>query len=173
MNRAILNTGAAHNAAGPNLSRSTNRSAAGKSEKDNKHQQPEQDVSHDRRPSPCAHCEQNHTDKQAKNVPAGGMRRRSGYRVSGLGSRKKIKKERRDFPRSFFNRSFLSISLYPIPYTLYPSPYLSRMAIASISISASGLTSAFTTTPVAAGNPFLKYFLRTAAVSLYLSRVVT
>jgi hypothetical protein len=46
MNRAILNTGAAHNAAGPNLSRSTNRSAAGKSEKNNEHQQPKQDVAH-------------------------------------------------------------------------------------------------------------------------------
>jgi hypothetical protein len=45
-NRAIRNAGAAHNAAGPNLSRSTNRSATGKSEKDNKHQQPEQDVAH-------------------------------------------------------------------------------------------------------------------------------
>ncbi|MGE5854946.1 MAG: hypothetical protein ACM34C_00135, partial [Syntrophaceae bacterium] len=53
MNRAILNTGAAHNAAGPNQSRSTNRSAAGKSEKNYEHQQPEQDVAHNRRPSPC------------------------------------------------------------------------------------------------------------------------
>jgi hypothetical protein len=72
-NRAIRNAGNAHNAAGPNLSRSTNRSATGKSEKDNKHQQPEQDVAHNRRPSPCGHCEQNYPDKQAKNVPLLGI----------------------------------------------------------------------------------------------------
>jgi hypothetical protein len=52
-------------------------------------------------------------------------------------------------------------------------PQSLMIAMASISISASGLTSAFTTTPVAAGKPFLKYFLRTAAVSSYRSRVVT
>jgi hypothetical protein len=83
-NRAIRNAGAAHNAAGPNLSRSTNRSATGKSEKDNKHQQPEQDVSHNRCPFPCGHCEQIHPDKQAKNVPAataaGFRHRASGFR---------------------------------------------------------------------------------------------
>jgi hypothetical protein len=86
-NRAIRNAGAAHNAAGPNLSRSTNRSATGKSEKDNKHQQPEQDVAHNRCPSPCGHCEQIHPDKQAKNVPCGGGSRRrvpgQGYGVQG------------------------------------------------------------------------------------------
>ena len=90
-NRAILNTGAAHNAAGPNLSHSTNRSATGKSEKDKQHQQPEQDVAHNRRPSPCGHCEQNYPDKQAKNVPAGGSRRAASRTcekpASGTGSR--------------------------------------------------------------------------------------
>jgi hypothetical protein len=66
------------------------------------------------------------------------------------------------------------LSVFSRPYTLVPGPfflctqalYFSKIAIASISISVSGLTSAFTTTPVAAGKPFLKYFLRTAAVSL-------
>lgn len=62
---------------------------------------------------------------------------------------------------------------YPVPWTLPPDPYSPMMAMASISINASGLTSALTATPVAAGNPFLKYFRRTAAVSLYRSRVVT
>ena len=118
-NRAILDTGAAHNTAGPNLSRSTNRSAAGKSEKNNEHQQPEQDVAHNRRPSPCGIVNRTTPiSKQKMFLPAAGAA--VGYQVSGLGSRKKIKKERRDFPRSFFNRSFLSISLYPIPYTRVP-----------------------------------------------------
>lgn len=98
------------------------------------------------------------------------MRRRqpqgTGSRVQGSGKNKTIKKDRGDIPRSFP----CSLS---VPWTLNPGPYSSMMAIASISIIASGFTSAFTTTPVAEGNPFLKYFLRTAAVSLYRSRVVT
>ena len=167
--RALLDTGASHNAAGRNPSRSTNRSATGKSEKNNKHQQPEHHVAHNRCPSPCRHCEQIHPDKQAKYVPAGGRcrRRESGiaYRVSG--------KEKR---AGIFSPLSLRLSypiFFPIPDTLFPSPYSSIIATASISISASGFTRAFTTTPVAAGKPFWKYFLRTAAVSLYLSRVVT
>ncbi len=86
-----------------------------------------------------------------------------GYRGSGLGK----EKEQEGLPALSYCPVF-----FPIPNTLYPIPYFSMMAIASISINASGLTSAFTTTPVAAGNPFLKYVLRTAAVSPYRSRVV-
>ena len=55
---------------------------------------------------------------------------------------------------------------------VFHQPQSPMMAMVSISMSASAFTSAFTTTPVAAGNPFLKYFLRTAAVSPYRSRVV-
>ncbi len=88
-----------------------------------------------------------------------------GYRGSGLGNNKKRVEK-------FSPLLSCGPCLFPIPNTLYPRPCYSMMAIASISINASGLTSAFTTTPVAAGNPFLKYVLRTAAVSPYLSRVV-
>jgi len=168
MNRAILNTGAAHNAAGPNLSRSTNRSATGKSEKNNEHQKPEQDVAHNLCPSPCGIVNRTTPISKQKMFPRGGSRR-----VSGIGARVsgKNKKEWRDLSPLLFQWS-CPLS-FPIPDTLSPRPYLSKMAIASISIIASGFTSAFTTTPVAEGNPFLKYFLRTAAVSLYRSRVVT
>jgi hypothetical protein len=169
----IRNAGGAHNAAGPNLSRSTNRSAAGKSEKDNKHQQPEQDVAHNHCPSPCGHCEQIHPDKQAKIVPArrreppqGGVAAVTSVQwpVKEEGKEQEIHKENPPFIPLLQRGKEGDLSL--VPTCSSTGHYLSRMAMASISIIASGLTSAFTTTPVAAGKPFLKYFLRTAAVSL-------
>ena len=172
MTRAILITGAAHNAAGPNQSRSTNRSAAGKNENNNEHQQPEKDVAHNRRPSPFGHCEQNHTDKQAKNVPSRRREPQSGvaavtsvqWPVKEEGKEQEIHKENPPFIPLLQRGKEGDLSL--VPTCSSTGHYLSRMAMASISIIASGLTSAFTTTPVAAGKPFLKYFLRTAAVSL-------
>ena len=105
--------------------------------------------------------------KQKMFLRGAGRRNRAqgqGYRVQG-----KTKQQKR--PGETFLDPFCF--LCPVPWTLNPGPYFSRMAIASISMSASGLTSALTTTPVAAGNPFRKYFRRTAAVPLYPSRVVT
>jgi len=118
-----------------------------------------------------------------------GVRRR--HQASGIRLQEK-RKNRGNVPRSYFLVLFFFFTqtlkhsstqtLFSGPYTLVPGPfflftqtlrhpdtqalYFSKMAIASISISASGFTRAFTTTPVAAGKPFLKYFLRTAAVSL-------
>jgi hypothetical protein len=97
--RAISNAGAAHNAAGLDLSRSTNRSAADKSEKDDKHQQPEHDVAHNHCPFPCGHCEQNHSDKQAKNVPS---RRRAPPQASGFRHQATARKDRGIIPDPFF-----------------------------------------------------------------------
>ena len=87
----------------------------------------------------------------------------TGYKVKGKGFREKQNNKKRPGRHS---------SILSIFFARAPGPYFSMMAMASISMSASAFTSAFTTTPVAAGNPFLKYFLRTAAVSPYRSRVV-
>ena len=117
-----------------------------------------------------------------------GVRRAAaaGSQASGISERRKAT-EQENPPRSLFLILILicyiawawtcglRYFLVPGPFFLFTQTlrhpdtqalYFSKMAIASISISASGFTSAFTTTPVAAGKPFLKYFLRTAAVSL-------
>jgi hypothetical protein len=67
------------------------------------------------------HCEQNHTDKQAKNVPSRQPQSGfavSGYRVSGLGSRGKNKEGvERSLPTPF-----PVVLSFVFPYTRYPNP---------------------------------------------------
>jgi hypothetical protein len=84
-------TGAASHRRGTDLSRSTHRSATGKSEKDSKHDQPVHPVAHIPCRSPRGYCDQIHPDKQAKNVPARRQRRlaAAGYRLQASGHREK------------------------------------------------------------------------------------
>jgi len=102
MNRAILNTGAAHNAAGPNLSRSTNRSATGKSEKNNEHQKPKQDVAHNLCPSPCGIVNRTTPISKQKMFPPAACAA-AGIRIQASGFRNK------KGSKGFSLRSFFSV----------------------------------------------------------------